>query len=211
MPENASVKTFSFFSYDAKKSYPCPEGMRMITCLYRAAEGKTAAGENSAIFVPNWINSSVVKENLDLLSESFVVFLQKQEEERVRTSHRNKSVGFGDAYFTLANLLEYMESTGTSGKLSGESIKAWYVANLKDAVVELYKEKGQSEEKAKAIADFLGDKLIGLAGPKTVWDAITIGKILPILEAVKDDSMGARLIDRINAMKKREEDVLDLM
>ena len=198
--------TYGFFPYDAKLQYPAPDYQRLVTCLYRHKEGTAAARPNEGIFVPDWITEQVVTDNIGVLVDLLVGYLQEQENLRVKESHKLHSKGFGDSFFTLELLLGYLEDKGAGSRLSGETIREWYKdSGLYDAVLELYMEKtGQDTAKVEAIVSFIGKKLESLASPKTVWTEEEKEKLVPLLEVVADTSLGAKLLARIERMSEGE-------
>ena len=200
--EEVAQATYNFFSYDAKLQYPAPDAQRLITCLYRHKEGTQATHANEGIFIPDWITEQVVTDNIGILVDVLVGYLQDQENLRVKESHKLHSKGFGDSFFTLELLLGYLEDKGAGSRLSGETIREWYTqSGLEEAVTELYMEKtGQDVDKVTAIVAFIGKKLESLASPKTVWTQEEKDKLLPLLEVVSDTSVGAKLLARIERM-----------
>ena len=209
-----SQHIYKFFPYDSKQSYPAPDGMRLTTCLYRAAkEGETAKHENVGMFVPDWISLELVTEKLPILGEHIIAWLQSMDDSRIKASYESASKGFGDSYFSIDMLLAYLEEKNTSARLSGEQITEWFTSSeLKEAMLQLYTEKSGSAEKAAKIVAFLEKKLKSLASPKTYWSQEEQDKILPLLETVDDTAIGRKLVMRIKAMSVEEEqDLIDAL
>lgn len=204
---NTNEATFRFFAYDSKMQYPAPDAMRLVTCLYRTKKGETPARPNEGIFIPDWITPEIVEQNMSKLVDYFTGYLQEQENERVKESHKLHSKGFGGSFFTLANLISYLEDKGAGARLSGETIKEWYVeSGLEEAVTALYLEKlgADQQDKVEAISSFICKKLESLASPKTIWSEEEKEKLVPILETVADTSTGAKLLGRVERMKEAD-------
>lgn len=204
--QEVTQAVYNFFGYDAKLQYPAPDNNRLVTCLYRTKEGHIAARPNEGIFVPDWITEQVVTDNIGVLTDILVGYLQEQENLRVKESHKLHSKGFGDSFFTMELLLGYLEDKGAGSRLSGETIKEWYKdSGLEEAVTELYMEKTeQNVDKVTAIVSFIGKKLESLASPRTVWTQEEKDKLVPLLEVVADTSLGAKLLARIERMSEGE-------
>lgn len=204
--------TASFFDYDAKQEYPAPDGKRLVTCLYRSKAGHTAARPNQAMFIPDWITPELVAENLPVLSEYIVSYLQDMEQDMIRAKHKECSTMLGDSVFSIASLREYLDSKGAGVRLSGEAITAWYKdSGLQEALVLLYTEKAGAS-KAPLLVEFIGKRLVSLASPKTVWSAEEIEKIKPLLDSAEADSMKAKLLGRIASMQEAgTESLLDAL
>ena len=206
----ATNKTLRFFAYDAKQQYPAPDGKRLVQCMYR--EKKDSAGNvipaarpNEAMFIPDWITEEYVANNLPLFMDYIVSYLQQQEDQRVKEAHRRGSMMLGEVFFSARNLMDYLDQTTTSSKLSAELIDKWFAeSDLKVALTAHYIEIA-GEEKAVQLIPFIAKKLSELAAVKPNWNEPEIIKFMEILEPVRGDSVGRKLYAKLESMKARIE------
>ena len=201
----------TFAAYDSKQEYPAPDGKRIVKCQYRQVDGKVSRQSEYA-FIPDWIDEELVTGNMPALIDYVIGYLHSVEDTRIQKMHKEGSVFLGDSIFTLPDLLDYLEETSTSGRLSKEVIATWYKASgLAQAVTGLYQDTTGSKEKADTISRFVSKKLQELASPKCWWKPEQKGKLLPLLELV-EDSMSKKLVRKVAAMQEVDtNDVLDML
>lgn len=109
------------------------------------------------------------------------------------------------------NLANYLSAKATSGKLSGDTIAAWFTANLRDTLEEKFAAIPDvtDEQVAKAVKDY-GDSFTKLASP--AWNPPTklATQLQSAAKQAKEDRVTTQLLARLENMLKPKTESLEL-
>lgn len=218
-PVNPAVDVNTFRPYDSQLPVPDLKGYRTVKVIYREnkATGKKA-GETSYIRIPDHITEQAVADRLTDFLPYFVGYLQGQEDEVVKSLHKEGATEIKEGTLTLDSLLEAMASSQTASRLNAERIGEWFKDNMQEALAVAFAEKlGIGEEptqadmeKLLAIVGTYEKKLQSLASPKTAYkkeEAELLQKALEVTGA-RETVVGTRFYARLEDMKTKTADDL---
>lgn len=217
--------TYTFRAYDPQLPIVPEAGLRTVKCLYKETKdkvtGKTKkAGENAYIKIPTaHISADVVKKELETLTPYFVAYLQAEEDKIIKEAHKTGSIGFGDSYFSLAKIVEFIEAETQGARLNSEAIVNWFEEEVEELLVVAFAEKlginaaqptDAELSKLQAIAGAYKSKFGSLASGKTHYrkeEAELMQKALEVTGA-KNGLLGSKFWTRLEGMKTATNDDL---
>lgn len=214
MNTNTNTLTYKFRPYDAQLPTEDIKGCRIVKCLYKenTKTGKKA-GENSYINIPtNHLTESVLRDNFDRLVEYFLSYMQEQEDAIIKLAHKTGSIGFGESYFSLDKIVDYLAETGQSARLNKEKIQAWFSSEVEDSLLSAFAGKlgidtenpSESElEQLLQVTSVYRAKFESLASPKVHYkkeECELLQKALAVTGADKS-VIGSKFVNRLESMK----------
>lgn len=213
-----------FHPYTSDLPITVPEGMRLVKCLYKTnLKTGNVAGENSYIIVPeSHLSEEVVIAEVATLAPYISAYLQEQEDKIIKEAHKNKSIGFSDAFLSVAKILEALDASGQGNRLNKDKIESWYNSDMKEQLLVAFADKmGLSDTpsdeeitRLSEISEVYKAKYASLASGKTLYkkeEAELLIKALTVTGA-GENGIGARFVTRLEGMKthKSEELLLSL-
>lgn len=216
----------SVVTYDPKTSKPFT-GQRLAKVTYKTITDKANAlygikRESKCVSLP-LITAKEVESNIIALTPHFIEFLQGIQDKIVR-----ERVDAGAKHITMdevsiAGCVEWLEANNESGRLTKESVAAWFQENIAESLAVVLAEKmGVSEvpsdeesNKILAVVDAFKGKISALAGGKTTYEPKVCKSIITALElAPAGDALGNRFTARLTKMieeSKANDALLDLL
>lgn len=215
---NNQQVTYTFKQYDPQLPIVCETGTRVIKCLYKETKDKITgkvkrAGENAYIKVPTaHITADVLEKEFKVLAPYFVAYLQGEEDKLVKEAHRTGSIGFGETFFGLSKIVEFIEAETQGARLNTEVINAWFEEEVEENLLLAFTEKlginalkptDAELAKLQAITGAYKAKFGSLASGKTQYrkeEAELLQKALEITGA-KSGILGEKFWHRLEKMK----------
>lgn len=207
-----------FNSYDPKQPVTM-EGLRTSKLLYKVNPNtKKALAENSCVFLPA-IAAAELEKNLSGLSDYLCNYLETVQDKIIRELHLTGVASVKPEQVSIASIISYLESTTTTSRLSGDDIKAWFDADMKEGLLFAFVESmgldadNISEEDLQRVEIVVGayrGKFAMLASGKTVFKVEDIEQLTKALNVcgLADSPLGSRFIARMSNMTAKSEDVL---
>lgn len=221
--------TYTFKAYDAQLPIVNESGLRVVKCLYKEtvdkkSKEKKKAGVNAYIKIPvQHISVEAVEKELKTLTPIFVQYLQSEEDKIVKEAHRTGSIGFGDSFFSLSKVIEFIESETTGNRLTTESVHAWFEEEVEELLIiaiadrlgiDSLKPTDAELTKLQLMADAYKAKFGSLASGKTHYrkeECELLQKALEVTGA-KSGLIGGKFYNRLESMKSPvENDLLSLL
>lgn len=122
-----------------------------------------------------------------------------------------EAVFFTASQFELSTLTTYLTTKAASAKLSGETIKAWFTANLRDTLEEKFAAIPDvtDEQVAKAVADY-GATFPKLASPAWNPPPKLANQLLEATKQAKPDRVTTQLLTRLTTLLTPKTESLEL-
>lgn len=213
--------------YESGKSKPFT-GQRMSVHTWKTNQDKTSIHfgikkESKFVSLPV-ITEDAVKTNLPLLMPHIIDLLLHKVQDKLIKEQLEASdnvVSISNDSISMTAILEYLDNSGESGRLTKESVSTWFGETIEASLaVSLAEKLGASEnptkeqsDKIMAIVGEFKNKISGLAGGKTNYApkvAMQLQKALAF--APENDSLAARFNDRLQKMiEVKESDLLDAL
>lgn len=160
--------------------------------------------------------------NLTALSPHLVAYLHGVQDKMVREmlDSQNNCVSIGTNDISIPAILEYLESSDESGRLTKESVGMWFDSTVSESLAMLLSEKlgisdtptdAQSNKVLEVVSAFK-TKIAALAGGKTSYEPKVCKSLINALAvAPSDDALVVRFSARLNKMIEESEKQVDLM
>ncbi len=160
------------------------------------------------------VEAKEVVENVGLLSGVIVSYLEEVQNKMVReklneTAH-GEYVHVTEDSVSIAAMVEYLESSNESGRITKEAVVEWFDASIEEALMLQLSEKlGCSDiptdaesAKIEAIVSEFRTKISGLAGGKTSYPIQIAKQLKKAVELVEsnDDVLKDRFLVRLDKM-----------
>lgn len=209
-------KTFKVFNLLPNSGDAIPNGMRLISKIFRNKEGakEKDVKKSKGVYIPakDWGKELEGESGRAEFMPFFISFLESMEEKKVQEAIEAGSVEFGEAFFSSTSLLKYLEEKDASaGRLSAERIKewAWMQGGVIEKALSAALEKGLSETQAANAAQGLSKDLLLLASPKVFLEKKKAENLLRILRAYApgNDFMFSKLERKLENMLKKNENM----
>lgn len=217
--------TYTFRAYDPQLPIVPEAGLRTVKCLYKETKDKVTgkvkkAGENAYIKIPTaHVSVEVVKKELEVLAPYFVAYLQAEEDKIIKEAHKTGSIGFGNSFFGLGKIVEFIEAETQGARLNSEAIVNWFEEEVEELLVVAFAKKlgidatkptDAELAKLQAIAGAYKSKFGSLASGKTHYrkeEAELMQKALEVTGA-KNGLLGGKFWNRLEGMKVATNDDL---
>jgi len=197
------------------------KGVRIIEC---PTKGKTVDGKyvppkiaSSYTLIPDFITEEAINERMDDLTPHFIEYLYSVVRADIQAQHKAAATKIYTEYLDMDKVIELLEATNTSSRLSGEQITAYfteYLADTYQAMLLTNAGVDHPTEEQLAKLELLTNKaskmFSSLAGPNTILvdaDKEAAKTLLELADA-KDHLIGRKLLARLEAMDKKKESVL---
>lgn len=200
-------------SYVSGVTVPVGPSQRLSKVLFKLDRETKVKRQNMAVSIPV-ISSDAILDAIDVLIPHFRGYLEGVQDSIVREIVVAGSGMVSDDDISMAAILEYLESSNESGRMTKESIGAWFSASMEVSLAAAFAEKlGVSEiptdaesEKVMAAVSSYGSKFQMLAGGKTSFDPAVAVKLLGAMDSCgigsdcSDGGIGAKFRVRLNKM-----------
>ncbi len=177
--------------------------------------------ESKCVSLP-MVTVDMVTANITALSPHLISYLHGVQDKMVREmlDAGNNVVSISTESIGIPAILEYLESSDESGRLTKESVATWFDSTVSENLALLISEKlgigedvtdAQSNKVLEVVAAFKG-KIAALAGGKTSYEPKVCKSLLNALSvAPADDVLAVRFTARLNKMVEESEKMVDLM
>jgi hypothetical protein len=213
----------SVVTYDGKNK-PFT-GQRLSKVTWKTCNDKNSPyfnikRESKCVSLPVLVAQNI-EDNMHALAPHLISYLHGVQDKMVREmlDAGNNVVSISTDSISIPAILEYLESSDESGRLTKESVGAWFDSTLADQLAMLLGEKlGVSEiptdsESAKVL-EAVGAfkvKIAALAGGKTSYEPKVCKSLINALGLVAGDVLASRFVARLNKMVEESEKQVDLM
>lgn len=201
------------------------DGQRLATITYKTIRDKehplfNVKRESKAVSLPV-IEDAVVSENLTVLMPHIKAVLYKAQDAIIREKLDNDSkLSFiTPEDIGMPAILEYLDNSSESGRLTKESVAKWFDETIADNLMLALADKmGISEhptqEQSKQIETIVAqfkDKVSALAGGKTMYEAKMCESLKKCLSlASSDDVIASRFTVRLDKMIAEQNQAVNL-
>lgn len=227
--EKYGEKIGAFKPYDAQLNIPEITGLRTVKVMYRFKDEKKRDKVNSYVRVPNrHLSEESVLARIDDLLPHLINLLETTEDGMIKDLHSKGQMNVYPESLTIDKLIEVLEESSNSGRLSKEIIGNWFNEFLSDSLTNAFAEKlglalddeaiesldevGMEKlAKLERIINVYKDKLESLASPKVFLkeeDQTALLSMFTKIPNILENSVGRRLHNRISNMKNKQEDDL---
>lgn len=188
-------------------------GQRLATVCYKMVSDKNSAlynvkRENKCVSLPV-ISDTEITGNITVLTTHIRTMLEVAQNKMVRelVDAGSKSIQTSDV--DMAAIIEYLDNSNESGRLTKESVAAWFDETIADTLMLALSEKlGVSDtpseaeaKKVEVIANEFRVKIAALAGGKTSYEPKVCASIIKCLDLVPSgDVLASKFTARLNKM-----------
>lgn len=196
------------------------QGQRLAVVTYKTDKETGIKKDSKAVSVPQ-ISDDAIIDNLPSLVGHIRSMLAKTQDAIIR---ERLDSGVNVAHITneeisIAACIEYLENSNESGRLTKESVGAWFDSTIADNLTVVLADKlgvsdtptFEEQSKIDLIVAGFKDRISSLAGGKTVFpvkEAESIKKALNL--APNDDALATRFVARIDKMLSTQKQVVSL-
>lgn len=216
----------SVVAYDPK-STKAFTGQRLSKVTYKTITDKEnplfgVKRDSKCVSLPLFKAEEVISQSA-ALAPYVIEYLQTVQDKIVRERIDAGASSISMAEISIAGCIEYLDSNSESGRLTKESVAAWFNETIAEPLSMVLMEKlGVSEtpsdeesNKIIAVVEAFKGKVSALAGGKTAYEPKVCKSILNCLElAPSGDVLATRFSARLNKMieeAKANEDLLNLL
>lgn len=196
-----SVSTFVSAGKDRSVAY---SGQRLSVARFKVSKDNPNA-KSQCVSIPKY---ELSVEERNALSTQINEWFWNQQDAIIRDRVVAGADAITDEEISVTAVLSYLTQQAAGERLTGDSIKEWFVAELQDILLVAFADKmgigneptDEQTEKLQRICNVYRDKFATLAGGRTVVDADSRQKMLKALELIDcSDGVAAKLLARLNA------------
>lgn len=216
----------SVVSYDPKSSKAF-SGQRLSKVTYKTVTNKEdplygIKRESKCVSLPVFAPAEIVAQAA-ALAPYVVEYLQGVQDKIVRERIDAGALNISMDEISIAGCIEYLDSNSESGRLTKESVAAWFVDTIAEPLaITLADRLGVSatptdaeSNKILAVVEAFKGKVAALAGGKTAYEPKVCTSLISALGlAPSGDVLATRFTARLNKMieeSKANEDLLNLL
>lgn len=220
------ILNHSVVSYDPKSSKAF-SGQRLSKVTYKTVTDKESPlcgikRESKCVSLPLIPTTEIVAQAV-VLAPYVVEYLQGVQDKIVRERIDAGALNISMEEVSIAACIEYLDSNSESGRLTKESVAAWFNDTIAEPLaITLADRLGVSatptdaeSTKILAVVEAFKGKVAALAGGKTAYEPKVCRSILSALElAPSGDVLATRFSSRLNKMieeSKQNEELLNLL
>ena len=210
----AQEKLGEFYKYDSALPPAEYADSRIVKLIVRNPAGTAPEKmkESKYVRIPHTITEDIVLDNAEELLPYFVDYLQSIEDKLIKLDFDKGVACIHTEYLGLDKVIGYLEEQDSSSRLNGETIAAWFTAEVAPSILDTLVSKhgtGNMKILEGAVAAYLA-KFTSLASPKTQLaqeDKEALERAMQISNA-GESVIGKRIARRLEGMKQREVDML---
>jgi hypothetical protein len=211
----------SVIPFVAGKTAPLT-GQRLAKVGYKSTTKTPAAFPSVAVSVP-LIQDDAILDSIDSLMPHVRAFLADTQDKVIRSLYESSDgtlTSVGDSEISVAQCIAYLEAESNGGRLTKESVHAWFNAEAKDVLSAIVADKlGFSDDLTDAQNKVIAQKcaaykeVIGsLSGGATVLQPAQIKSVRTLIEQIEGESVVKdKLIARLTAMEAPKKDIAELL
>lgn len=205
---------------DLTKQSPAPGAdTRRSVVRFRFTQKQKDAGEKER--APRYVDLPAMAWNLDQFSSYLEGKLNELQDAVVRdlVERGYSTISYSD--IGPDAMLAFLAAQEAGGRLSKDTIGDWFDSEVAPLALLVLVQKlgwnadtltGNQSKKVQEVLKGLRDMVTALSGSKTYYEPEKAAKLRVYIElANEDDPMRARLLARLDAMKKEESDLLDIL
>lgn len=219
---SSELKAGVFAEYDSRLDYPEIKGYRIAKFLGRASKQGEKA-ESKYCYVPTrHINADSVAYKIEELMPHIITWLQSVEDEDIKKELKKGALSYFTEKLDIDYVISLLVAKSTSGRLSGEQIENWFMAECKAALQIAFADKlgfgsdldslevGQTL-KLEQIAKVYADKFKSLASPKVILPDDEIIALQKVLALVAESETSLKLKARLEVAAQKEVETLEML
>lgn len=210
-----------FKPYDSQLPLAEITGTRIVKALYQKnPKTGTKAQENAYVRIPTkHLTENVILENIASLTPHILTWLQSLEDIVIKDLHKNGMLNVFCDGLSLDSIIQKLEETNESSRLSKDKIEAWFEENIESELAELFLDKmgldnnsvtEQDIAKIETILAAYKAKFASLANPKVFIKEDDCKAMIKVINecSLAETLIGTRFISRLEKMSEKEEDLL---
>lgn len=208
-------------AFDSAKSQAL-SGQRLAKIRYKTTAKQAAKFPSVCVSVPPLVDAEIM-DNLPALKVHIRAMLEAAQDGVIRSLYEvseGKLSSVQDQDISVLACIGFLNTESEGGRLTKETIEAWFDASLGEYVTALIVEKLSYGEDLTPEQDHTvsrhvkgyKDMYSALAGGKTIYQANQIGSLRRVLGLVDSSEVGEKLEARLVGMlsKPKMEDLLEL-
>lgn len=208
-------------TFDSAKSQPL-SGQRLAKIRYKTTAKQAAKFPSVCVSVPPLADSEIM-ENLPALKVHIRAMLEQAQDGVIRSLYEaagGNLTSVQDSDISVIACIGYLNAEAEGGRLTKETIEAWFDSSLAEYVTALIAEKlGYADDLTVEQEHTIGKHVKGykdmysaLAGGKTMYQPNQIASLRKVLGLVDTDELAGKLDARLAGMlsKPKMEDLLEL-
>lgn len=215
----------SVVTYDGKNKPFTGQRLSKVTwktCTDKSSQWFNIKRESKCVSLPPVLVADITA-NIAALSPHLIGFLHGVQDKMVREmlDAGNNVVSISTEAVSIGAIVEYLESSDESGRLTKESVGTWFDAVVSDNLAMMIGEKlgvgevvtdAQSAKVLEVVSAFKG-KIAALAGGKTSYEPKVCKSLINALGLVapEGDALATRFTKRLEKMIEESEKQVDLM
>ena len=208
-------------AFDSAKSQAL-SGQRLAKIRYKTTAKQAAKFPSVCVSVPPLVDSEIM-DNLPALKVHIRAMLEAAQDGVIRSLYESAGGALSsvqDSDISVVACIGYMNAESEGGRLTKETIDAWFDASLGEYVTALIVEKlgygenltPEQEHTVSRHVKGYKDMYSALAGGKTIYQPNQIGSLRRVLALVDSSEVGEKLEARLQSMlsKPKMEELLEL-
>ena len=208
-------------AFDSAKSQAL-SGQRLAKIRYKTTAKQAAKFPSVCVSVPPLADSEIM-DNLPALKVHIRAMLEQAQDGVIRSLYEaagGNLTSVQDSDISVAACIGYLNAEAEGGRLTKETIEAWFDSSLAEYVTALIAEKlgydgaltGEQEATIGKHVKGYKDMYSALAGGKTMYQPNQIASLRKVLGLVDTDELATKLDARLAGMlsKPKMEDLLEL-
>lgn len=208
-------------AFDSAKSQPL-SGQRLAKIRYKTTAKQKAKFPSVCVSVPPLADSEIM-DNLPALKVHIRAMLEQAQDGVIRSLYEaadGNLTSVQDSDISVIACIGYLNAEAEGGRLTKETIDAWFDSSLAEYVTALIAEKlgydgaltGEQEATIGKHVKGYKDMYSALAGGKTMYQPNQIASLRKVLGLVDTDELATKLDARLAGMlsKPKMEELLEL-
>lgn len=211
----------SVIPFVAGKTAPLT-GQRLAKVGYKSTAKTPAAFPSVAVSVPV-IDTDEIINHVDTLMPHLVSYLSDVQDKVIRSLYESSQgalTSVGDSDISVSQCIAFLEAESNGGRLTKESVHAWFDAEAKDVLSAIVADKlgfadtlSDAQEKVIAQKCAAYREVIGsLSGGATMLQPAQIKSVKALIEQIEGESVVKdKLIARLIAMEAPKQNMAELL
>ena len=197
-------------------------GQRLAKVTYKVDKATGVKPDSKAVSIPV-VAWSYVESVIPSIRDSIMELVLKAQDAIVRNKVESGSVHITDDDISMSSVVEYLNAESSGGRLTGETIRAWFADSIHDSLMLAFASKlgipedsaptaEQSDKLSKILKGYEDSfaKLASGAASFTEWQKDQMIKAINIsIDDVDSDFLAGKFIARLS--KKSDDDLLMML
>jgi hypothetical protein len=204
-------------AYDPKQTKAFT-GQRLAKVTYKTDKDTGIKPDSKAVSIPV-IKWEQISGNIDAMKDSILDIVLKAQDAIVRNKVESGSSFVTDDDISLSNVITYLNTESSGGRLTGDTIRAWFKETINDGLLLAFASKlgiaedaaptNEQSEKLTKILRGYEDSFAKLASGAASFNETQKSQLIKAINLNADfesDTLSVRFIERLS--KKSDDDLL---